>query len=152
MIAQKGVYVVPTLAVTDVLRKHGPQLGLPAMSLEKINGLYEKILSSIGACTRAGVKLGLGADLLGHDFHSFQGAELSLRGEVNAAVDVLRSATSINAEILQMSGELGCIKQGAYADILVVNGNPLEDLALFKEAEKNIPVVMKGGKFIRNTL
>ena len=78
-----------------------------------------------------------------------QGSELALRGEVNTPIDVLRSATSFNAELLQKSGELGCIAPDAYADIIVVNGNPLNDLTLFQDAEKNIPIVMKGGIFIR---
>ena len=152
LIAEKGAFVVPTLAVTDVLRTQGPKLGLPSMSLEKIKGLYESILSSIEACTRAGVKIGLGADLLGHDYHPLQGGELALRGEVNTPIDVLRSATSINAELLQQSGKIGCIAPGAYADILVLDGNPLNDLALFQNAKKNIPVVMKNGEFVRNNL
>lgn len=152
MIAERGAFVVPTLAVTNVLRKHGSKLGLPPMSLGKIKGLYERILSSIEACTRAGVKIGLGADLLGHEYHLLQGGELALRGEVNTPIDVLRSATSVNAELLQKPGEIGCIAPGAYADILVLDGNPLNDLTLFQNADKNIPVVMKNGEFIRNNL
>lgn len=152
LIAEKDAFVVPTLAVTDVLRTQGPNLGLPPMSLKKIKGLYERILGSIEACSRAGVKIGLGADLLGHDYHPLQGGELALRGEVNTPIDVLRSATSINAELLQKSGEIGCIAPGAYADILVLDGNPLNDLTLFQNADKNIPVVMKNGEFVRNNL
>lgn len=152
LIAKKGAFVVPTLAVTDVLRKHGPKLGLPPMSLEKIKGLYESILSSIEACSRAGVKIGLGADLLGHEYHPLQGSELALRGEVNTPIDVLRSATSVNAELLQQSGKLGCIAPGAYADILVLDFDPFKNLAAFEQAEKNIPVVMKNGQFIRKSL
>lgn len=152
LVAAKGCYVVPTLSVTDVMRQQGPELGLPPMSMDKINGLYDNILDAIAACTRAGVKIGLGADLLGHEYHKLQGGELALRGEVNTAIDVLRSATSINAELLQKPGELGCIAPGAYADILVLNGDPLKDLGLFRDADNNIPVVMKGGEFVRNAL
>ena len=151
-IAEKDVFVVPTLAVTDVLRKHGEKLGLPPMSLEKIKGLYDKILSSIEACTKANVKIGLGADLLGHEYHPLQGRELALRGEVNTPIDVLRSATSVNAELLQQAGKIGCIKAGAYADLIVLDFDPFKDLGGFENAEKNIPLVMKGGKLVRNTL
>ena len=151
-IAKKDVFVVPTLAVTDVLRKHGKALGLPPMSLDKIKGLYEKILGSIEVCTKAGVKLGLGADLLGQAYHPLQGHELALRGEVNKPIDVLRSATSINAELLQQSDKLGCIKPGAYADLLVLDFDPFKNLHGFKEPEKNIPLVMKGGQLVRNHL
>lgn len=151
MIAEKGAYVVPTLAVVDVIRNHGEELNLPPSSLEKVMGLYENMQRSIRNCTEAGVKLGLGADLLDHKYHSLQANELTLRGEINTPIEVLRSATSINAEILQQKDKLGCIKPGAYADLLVVDGNPLEDLKLFK-SESNIPIIMKNGEFIRDVL
>jgi imidazolonepropionase-like amidohydrolase len=151
LIAASKSFVVPTLSVADVVRKHGHDLGIPPMGLEKIKGLYEDMLKSIEACTRAGVKIGLGADLLDHEFHKLQGGELALRGEVNKPIDVLRSATSVNAELLQMQGQLGCIQPGAYADMLVLNGDPFKDLGLFRE-QINIPLVMKGGVCVRNAL
>ena len=152
LIAEKGAYVVPTLSVMDIIRTHGPKLGLPPMSMEKIKGVYERTLNSIETCTKAGVKLGLGTDLLDHQYHPLQGGELQRRREVNTAIDVLRSATSVNAEILQKTGELGCIASGAYADILVLDFDPFKDLSGFEDAEKNIPIIMKGGQFIRNSL
>ena len=51
-----------------------------------------------------------------------------------------------------MSGELGCIAPGAYADILLLDFDPFKNLSGFENAEKNIPLVMKGGELIRNTL
>lgn len=152
LIAASQVFVVPTLSVIDVIRKHGPRLGVPPMGLEKIRGLYEAMLSSIEACTRAGVKIALGSDLLDHEFHELQGGELALRAEVNKPIDVLRSATSVNAELLQMEGQLGCIRPDAYADVLVLNGDPLKDLGLFREPQIHIPLVMKGGVCVRNVL
>ena len=152
LIASNDAFVVPTLSVAHVLTQRGPELGLPPASLDKIKGLYENYLSSIEACTKAGVKLGLGADLLGHDYHPLQGGELALRGEVSKPIDVLRSATSVNAELLQQSGKLGCISPGAYADLLVLDFDPFKNLQGFKDAEKNIPLVMKAGQLIRNRL
>ena len=152
LLAEKGAFVVPTLAVTDVLRRYGAELNLPPMSLEKITSLYERILRAIETCTAAGVKIGLGADLLGARFHELQGMELPLRGEVNSPLQVLRSATSINAELLQRSGTLGCIEPNALADIIVLDFDPLKDLAPFAKPEQTIPLVMKAGALIRNGL
>jgi imidazolonepropionase-like amidohydrolase len=152
LIANKGAFVVPTLSVADVIRKHARELGVPPMSVHKIKGVYEQMLASIEACTRAGVQVGLGADLLDHVYHTLQGGELALRGEVNRPIDVLRSATSVNAALLQRSDELGCIKPGAYADILVLNGDPLRDLGLFRNAAANLPLIMKGGVQVCNSL
>ncbi|MEJ0040287.1 MAG: amidohydrolase family protein [Gammaproteobacteria bacterium] len=152
LIAASETFVVPTLSVVEVIREHGPRIGVPPMGLEKIKGLYEDMLGSIETCARAGVKMGMGSDLLGHEFHELQGGELQLRGQVNAPIDVLRSATSVNAELLQMDGQLGCIRPGAFADMLVLNGDPLKDLGLFREPLKHIPLVMKGGVCARNEL
>ncbi len=88
-------------------------------------------------------------------------------------VEILRQATSINAAIVAMSGPmmnpyldgpLGVIQEGAYADILIVDGNPLEDITViganpkYFDAEprekgiKSIRVIMKDGKIYKNTL
>ena len=150
LIAKSETYVVPTLSVIAVVRDHGKDLGIPPMGLEKIKGLYERASESIENCARVGVKLGMGTDLLG-DYHDRQGGEFQLRGEINKPIDVLRSATSINAEILQKGNELGCIQPGAYADMIVVNGNPLDDLSLFADAD-NIGMIMRGGQLIKDTL
>jgi imidazolonepropionase-like amidohydrolase len=152
LIVEKGAFVVPTLSVTNVLRTRGPELNLPPMSHEKIKSLYDRILRAIETCTRAGVRIGLGADLLGSEFHELQGMELKLRGEVNSPLEVLRSATSVNAELLQQSDQLGCIKPEALADLIVLDFDPMKDLAPFTHAEQNIPLVMKNGEIVRNNL
>ena len=152
LMVEKGAFAVPTLSVTDVIRTHGADLNLPPMSLEKIHSLYDRILRAIETCTRAGVKIGLGSDLLGLKYHELQGMEFKLRGEVNSPLQVLRSATSVNAELLQQSDRLGCIKPEALADIIVLSFDPLKDLASFAKAEKNILLVMKNGEIVRNDL
>ena len=152
LIVANDAFVVPTLSVANVLTHRGSELGLSAASLDKIPGLYESYLNSIEACNNVGVKLGLGSDLLGHEFHSLQGGELMLRGMVSPAINVLRSATSVNAELLQESGKLGCVAPGAYADLLVLDFDPFVTLDGFKYPEENIPLVMKNGNVIRNTL
>jgi imidazolonepropionase-like amidohydrolase len=116
-----------------------------------VKSIGDEAYRAIEVCRRAGVKLGLGTDILGHAFHPLQGGEFELRGRVEKPIDVLRSATSVNAELLQKSGELGQITPGAHADILVLDSDPFRDLTLFREPAK-IPIVMKGGAFIRNAL
>jgi imidazolonepropionase-like amidohydrolase len=150
-IVARGGFVVPTLSVIDLLQRNAAAAKIPAESLQKVKSIGDEAYRAIEVCRRAGVKLGLGTDLLGHDFHPLQGGEFELRGRVEKPIDVLRSATSVNAELLQQSGELGRIAPGAHADILVLDADPFRNLALFKEPAK-IPVVMKGGSFIRNAL
>lgn len=151
VLAQTKTYVVPTLSVGRVLRDHGERIGIPPLGLKKINGVASVTAQSITNCIEAGVRLGLGADLLGHEFHPYQGGELALRGEFQKPIDVLRSATTINAEIVQMECKLGCIAPGALSDIIVVDGNPLDDLALFRDPA-NIPLVLRGNRMVRNQI
>ena len=73
--------------------------------------------------------------------------------------EVLKMATADNAELLALSGprspypkKLGVIEEGAYADLLVVDGNPLKNLELLANPKANLSVIMKDGKFFKNTL
>lgn len=76
-----------------------------------------------------------------------------------SAAEILGMATSKNAQLLTLSGErnpypgaLGVVEEGAYADLLLVDGNPLENIALLADPEKNLRVIMKDGKIYKNTL
>ena len=64
----------------------------------------------------------------------------------------MKSAVSINAEIIQMKGKLGVIKENAFADLLIIKGDPLKDLSIFIESEKNIMLLIKEGEIISSTL
>lgn len=152
LLAERGSYVVPTLSAGAVLSRHGARAGLPPAGVEKVKGVTELTARSIENLVRAGVKLGMGTDLFGDEFHCLQGGELKLRGEISPPIEVLRSATSMGAEILQKPAELGCIRPGAFADILVLEGNPFADLGLFEHPEANIPIIMKGGEIVRCSL
>ncbi|MCY3816009.1 MAG: amidohydrolase family protein [Gammaproteobacteria bacterium] len=149
-IVEAGAYVVPTLSVMHVIKDHAGQLGLPSSSQGKILRVHETMLAAMETCARHGVKLGLGSDLLGHEYMKLQGREFAYRGEVHSPLEVLRSATSINAEILRQEGNLGCIALDAHADLLVLEGDPMKNLDLFADAS-NIPVIMKAGRFVRRT-
>jgi imidazolonepropionase-like amidohydrolase len=75
-------------------------------------------------------------------------------------VEILRQATSTPAELLKLTrwrnpypeGPLGVIAEGAYADLLIVDGNPLEDITLLGDPEKNLRLIVKDGKVYKNTL
>lgn len=96
------------------------------------------------------MRLGLGCNLHGDAFLQQQTRELVLRGQVQKPVDALRSATSVNAEIVQMQGRLGQITPGAFADMILLAGDPMTDLALFDDPLRNILLVVKGGRLARD--
>lgn len=148
---EKGAYIVPTLVCYDETYHHGAQLKLSDVVMEKLKLVNEAGVGMLEICERAGATMGFGTDLVA-EMGVAQSTEFVIRGRVQKPVDVLRSATSVNAEILQMSGKLGVVAEGAFADLIVVDGNPLEDIALLAGQGENIPVVMKGGALHRNTL
>lgn len=149
-IAAADAFVVPTLSVMDALRNPGGR-SLPAAMADKLASMGDRAFRAIEVCRGNGVKLGLGTDLFDYTSHPLQGGELELRGRVESPLDVLRSATSVNAELLQMQGEIGVIAPGACADLLVLDFDPLKDLGQFRHSAR-IPVVMKEGRFVRNAL
>lgn len=144
-VAEAGAYVVPTLATYEAFRRSGAEDGAPQHLLDKLEEVASKGVEAIGLCRDAGVKLGFGTDLLG-PMHRHQRDEFRLRGQAETPFQVLNSATAINAEILGMQGQLGCIAPGSHADLLVIEGNPLEDLSLLFEDSDAIHSVWKAGR------
>lgn len=147
-----GTYTVPTLAVIHQITDHGEEAGMPPESIAKVAGVQEQMLGSIEACRRAGVKIGLGTDIFGTKFHDLQASEFRFRSAVDRPIDILRSATSINAEIMQRKGELGVVAPGALADLILLDGNPLEDVTVFERYRSEMPLILKGGEIRRNAL
>lgn len=146
-VAKAGAYVVPTLVTYDAISRFGKEAGAPQTTLDKLKDVHQRGMEAVEICRAAGVPLGLGTDLLG-DMHVHQRDELRIRGEVESPFDVLHSATAINAQIIQMPDELGCIKVGAYADLLVVDGNPLEDLSVLYEKDDGLAYIFKAGRMM----
>ncbi len=66
--------------------------------------------------------------------------------------DVLASATTVAAKLVGMEGQVGVVREGALADLIVVDGNPLQDVALLAEPRANLRAVMKGGQICRDHL
>jgi imidazolonepropionase-like amidohydrolase len=77
--------------------------------------------------------------------HEHQLSEFAIRAEVLPAADILRQATSINAELLDRRGELGVVAVGALADLIVVDGDPVADIGLLSGQGEAVLMVMKGG-------
>jgi imidazolonepropionase-like amidohydrolase len=146
-VAAAGAFLVPTLITYDDLDGNVAELEASASEMGGLKEFRRKGLEAIEHCRNAGVKLGFGTDLFG-DMHVYQSHEFRIRAEVNTPVEVLHSATAINAELLQRAGELGCVKPGALADLIVVDGNPLEDLSLFWDKKSRISLVIKQGEIV----
>ncbi|MBK9179356.1 MAG: amidohydrolase family protein [Acidimicrobiales bacterium] len=144
LMAEWGAFLVPTLVTYEKLAELGAALGFPAVGLAKLDDVLEQGLGSLEVASRAGVPIGFGTDLLG-ETRRYQSDELLIRARVQTPADVLRSATLVNAALLQRDGELGVIRAGALADLLLVDGDPLRDLGVLAGERPRIDLVMKGG-------
>ncbi len=121
---------------------------------DAVDALYPK-------AKKIGVNIAFGTDqLMDASKASQQSAYLVRLGEWFSPYEVLKIATSENARLLEMcgprhpyqEGPLGVLKEGAYADLIIVDGNPLENLDLVGDPGKNFLVIMKDGKIYKNTL
>jgi imidazolonepropionase-like amidohydrolase len=144
VVAAHGAFVVPTLVIIMTLWEHGPGLGFPAVSMAKLAEVKDAAVGALDILKSAGVQIGFGTDLLG-PLHAYQSREFLLRSEVLPSHDILMSATSVNATLLNRAGDLGVVAAGAIADLLVVDGNPLADLGLLQDEGRHLPVIMKAG-------
>ncbi len=142
--AQAQAVAVPTLVTYEALAQDGPALGLPAASIAKIENVRRSGLESLSILRDAGVSMAFGTDLLGPT-HLRQNEEFAIRARVLPARDILLSATTIGARLVGMKGRLGTLAPGAIADLVVVEGNPLDDITPLAHPEKNLFLVMKEG-------
>jgi imidazolonepropionase-like amidohydrolase len=129
----------------------GPALGMTSDSMAKLKVGYDAALQGLDHMRNAGVKMGFGTDLLGATYDQ-QCREFDIRREVFTPLDMLRQATSTGAEILMHGDRLGCVKADAYADLIVVNGDPLTDIGLLSANGQKLDLIMRDGEIVKNNL
>lgn len=151
LMAQRGAYLVPTLVAYDALKRRGPDYGLSSYSLAKNELVLHAGLRSLDIARGAGVKIGFGSDLLGQ-LQNDHCNEFIIRREVMSGPDIIRSATLINAEIVNQAGKIGELVPGAFADLLVVDGDPYRDISVLLGEGRNLAGIMLNGRFVKNTL
>jgi imidazolonepropionase-like amidohydrolase len=147
LMAATGTYLVPTLVVYDQIARFGRELGFPDESMRKLDEVLERGVGALELAASAGVAIGFGTDLLG-ETHDAQADEFTLRAQVQAPVDIIRSATVVNAALLGRPGELGVIVPDAAADVLVVDGDPLEDIGVLTRPETALDLIVRAGEIV----
>ncbi|WP_344515653.1 amidohydrolase family protein [Dactylosporangium maewongense] len=140
-------FLVPTLVAYWALHEHGREFGLPPSNFEKLSAVMNAGLTAMERASAAGVKIVFGTDLLG-ELHDFQSMEFRIRSELQPALTVLRGATSLAAELVGMTGQIGTTRVGGHADLLVVDGDPLSDATVLAEPAKHIVYVIQGGTVV----
>ena len=155
IMADKGVWLSmqPFLTMEDAASQTGP-------GVERVQQLFAGTPRVYEFVRKHGIKTAWGSDILfSPELTPRQNIMLTHLSRWYTNAETLRMATSVNAELLALSnlrapypGNLGVIEKGAFADLLVVNGNPLEDIRLIEDPERNLAVIMKDGRVHKNTL
>ncbi len=148
---EHDAFYVPTLATYSALADVGRDHGLPEGSWRKVFDVRDSGLRALEMAHRAGVKIVYGTDLLG-GMHQYQLNEFRIRREVQPISDVIRAATVNAAALLGLQGKLGAVAPGAWADLLVVDGNPLEDLDVMVDPERHLKLVAQAGRVVFDRL
>jgi len=151
LMAEKKMFLVANLVTYYEMKKRASEYGMNSDMLAKNDLVIEGALKSLEICKRHGIPVAYGTDLLGQ-LQVAQSEEFSLRAQVLSPAEIIRSATTVGAQVVRMEDKLGCLKAGAFADILVVDGNPLKDLKLLQGQGQHLSAIMKAGRFHKNRL
>jgi imidazolonepropionase-like amidohydrolase len=152
MMAQCGAFYVPTFISLVQRVESAAETHLPAAIVENLQRTIACGRQVYGWARKHKVPVGFGTDLWGPDAQKSQLREFEMRQDLDTPADILRSATVINAELLMEKGTLGTVAEGAYADLLIVEGNPLADLGVLMNPQKNLKFIMKDGVVYKNEL
>ena len=151
LMAEKGALMVANIVTYEAMKERAALFGMTSEMLEKNLMVLDGGYRSLEICKRAGVKVAYGSDLLGALIDE-QSREFSIRTTIVPAIEVIRSATIIGAEVVRHEGKLGIVEPGAFADLIVVDGDPLKDIKLLEGQGRHLSAIMKGGVFHKNRL
>src|SRR5262245_39345639 len=136
LMAEHGAFLVPTLATYDAMSRRGKEVGMSPISADKNLEVLEAGANAVELARAAGVQVGFGTDLMG-GLEDEQLNGLRLQVEVDGVVKALRAATSGNATLIRRP-DLGRVKVGCVADLLVLDGNPLDTPSLLWGQDRTI--------------
>ena len=148
-IKEAGAFLVPTLVTYEMISRMGRDLGIPENNIRKIDEARERSLEALTIAHRVGVKIASGSDLLG-PMQCYKGMELELKSRVLGSMGAIVASTKTNAELLRKERDLGTVEAGKLADLILINGDPLEDIKLFQQYQDKITLIMQGGRVYKN--
>ncbi len=141
---ERGVPMVPTLYVMNYILEEGEAIGFPRESIQKARELIEERDRRIGAAFSAGVPVAFGSDTIFP--HGTAAREFAVMVGIGLSpTDALRSAMTVAARTLGLEDEIGRITDGFAADVIAVEGNPLEDIRVMED----VRFVMRAGRIVK---
>lgn len=142
LMRERDVALVPTFAVVEQLLANEDMDVMPD-AVQRLAGVRERMVSALRASRAAGLRIGLGSDLIG-PHQKRRGEELRLRAELESPMTALVAATSANADILGLADVIGRIDVGMRADLVAWQNDPLENAKVFADPDQAVLVVKDG--------
>lgn len=144
-IAEQRAFLVPTIVILDILARSSR---VPEYSRQKLEMVRGSSRTSVTLASESGVQIGSGSDLLGPRQRR-RASEIAEKAGVIGAMDAIVSATRTNADLFCISDRIGTVEDGKDADLILVDGNPLDDPALLSDASR-IRMVVQAGSVVKD--
>jgi len=143
---KNGTYLVPTLYLVDWQREHAAQANLPDYAKRKMEMVSQVGKANIKKAFEAGVKIGMGTDAAVYP-HGLNAHELAVYVSLGMTpLQAIQTATINDADLLGWSDKVGTLEPGKWADIIAIDGDPLQDITTLQ----HVKFVMKGGDVVKN--
>lgn len=143
---KNGTYLVPTLYLIDWQRENAAKANLPDYTRHKMQIVSEAAKTNAKKAIEAGVKIGLGTDAAVYP-HGLNAHELAVYVSLGmTSLQAIQTATINDADLLGWSDKIGTLEAGKWADIIAVDGDPLQDVTTLQ----HVKFVMKGGAVVKN--
>jgi len=152
MMAACGAYFDPTFISLVQRMESATETHLPDSIVDNCQRTVSRGKLVYAWARKYNVPIAFGTDLWGPEAQQSQLREFEMRMDVDSAAHVVQSATVTNADLLMHKGKLGTIAPGAFADLLIVEGNPLKDLRVMTDPQRNLKLIMKDGIIYKNAL
>ncbi|QGU00369.1 putative amidohydrolase [Candidatus Syntrophocurvum alkaliphilum] len=153
MMVDHNIYVVPTLTVGYLVLKYANEINVPRFMIDKTRQIRTVRVNSIKRALESGVRIAMGSDagVSPYNYHGNNALELVIyvNEGLMSPTEAILSATKVAAEACDIASEVGTIEKGKIADMIVVDGNPLEDIEVLLNKD-NIRKVIKDGKIVKN--
>src|SRR6266536_2846246 len=143
---RNGTYLVPTLYLIDWQRGNAAKANLPDFAKRKMEMVSETGKNNAKKAFAAGVKIGLGTDAAVYP-HGLNAHELAVYVSLGLTpLQAIQTATINDADLLGWSDKIGTIEPGKWADVIAIDGDPLQDITTLQ----HVKFVMKGGEVVKN--
>ncbi|MBI5167030.1 MAG: amidohydrolase family protein [candidate division NC10 bacterium] len=151
LMLEQGTFLVPTTFVLTIFLEKGVEGGIPDFMVKKAQAVRAPQVESFRSAYKAGVKMAMGTDAGVYYFpHGQNLVELQTMVELGMApMEAICASTRVAAELLGLGDSLGTLEAGKLADLVVVEGNPLEDLRLLQDKERIRHVFLEGRPVVR---